>query len=418
MLSTIFPDKIWEFRVAAEAAPLNVLTTIAKLEMKQTSLIASIIFFLSLTVAMVSAAEKELTATQKERLKNPIFQSSLEFLKNPTPAADSTAASEAEMKPYTDKIPGTEVVFKMIPIKGGKFLMGSPEDEEERKADEGPQHEVEIKPFWMEEHETTWKEFEQFALKMLRTAHQANRNVEPSAQEKIADAMACPTPPYNIGSISHDNAGKVGFPASGMTVYAAQMYCKWLTSLTGRYYRLPTEAEWEYACRAGTKDAYSFGKDDSKIEDYAWTFDNSDGTSKKVKQKKPNAWGLYDMHGNLAEWVLEQYAADTYKNRKPENFGAPIKLPAGEGFGQVARGGHCEDDDTANFRSARRLYAVEAWKQQDPQFPQSIWWVTDAAYVGFRVVRPLEPPKTEEEAKSYEANPKIWIDYTELNQRD
>jgi hypothetical protein len=99
-------------------------------------------------------------------------------------------------------------------------------------------------------------------------------------------------------------------------------------------------------------------------------------------------------------------------------FGIPVKLPKGDGFGQVARGGNCEDDEPANLRSARRLYSETTWKQQDPQFPQSIWWVTDAAYVGFRVVRPLEPPKTEEEAKLYEPNPSVWIDYAELNQRD
>ena len=378
---------------------------------KQTLSVVLAASLFSLTVATVAAAEGQLTATQKERLNNPIFKSPLELLKNPVPVADSVAASEAEMKPYLEKIPGTEIVFKMVPIKGGTFLMGSPENEAGRKDDEGPQHEVEIKSFWMEEHETTWLEFQQFALKMLP----ANRKVEPSAQEKIADAVAAPTPAWNPGSISYDHFGKPGYPASGMTVYAAQAYCKWLTALTGRYYRLPTEAEWEYACRAGTKTAYSFEDDD--LDDYAWWFDNTNGDGyKRVKQKKPNAWGLYDMHGNVAEWVLEQYAPDTYKNRKPNMFGVPIKQPAGEGFGQVARGGHCEDDEV-DLRSARRLHAIPKWKDQDPQFPQSIWWVTDAPFVGFRVVRPLEPPKTDDEAKLYEPDPEIWYDYTELNQR-
>ena len=381
---------------------------------KQVSFFVLIALSFLLAVTSVSAEESRFTAPPNERLDNPVFQSSLEFLRNPVPVADSDATSEAEMKSYIEKIPGTEVVFKMVPIKGGKFLMGSPVNEKGRQADEGPQHEVEIKPFWMEEHETTWKEFEQFALKMLRI----NADVEKSAQAKIADAIASPTPPYNISSISHDNAGKPGYPASGMTTYAAQIYCKWLTALTGRYYRLPTEAEWEYACRAGSKAAYSFGNDADEIEDYAWWFDNSDGRSKKVKQKKPNAWGLYDMHGNVAEWVLEQYSPETYKNRKPNSFGLPVEQPAGAGFGQIARGGHCEDDKEADLRCARRLYAVEKWKNDDPMFPQSIWWVTDAAFVGFRVVRPLEAPKTEEEAKLYEADPQIWIDYTELNPRE
>lgn len=359
---------------------------------------------------------QEISARKRENLKNPFFKSSLEFLKNPVPLENANAQTEPEMKLYSEKIIGSDQTFKMIPVKGGKFLMGSPENEKGRRDDESPQHEVELKPFWIAEHETTWKEFEQFALKILRDSRKEKSNL--TEREKLADALASPTPPYDISSISHDNAGKIGYPASGMTIYAAQLYCRWLTMITGRYYRLPTEAEWEYACRAGSTTAYSFGNDESKLDDYAWFFDNSDGSSQKIMTKKPNAWGLYDMHGNLSEWVLEQYDVKTYTNRKPNSYGVPVKLAKGDGFGQVARGGNCEDDEVANLRSARRLYSETTWKQQDPQFPQSIWWVTDAAYVGFRVVRPLEPPKTEEEAKQYEPLPSVWIDYAELNQRD
>jgi formylglycine-generating enzyme required for sulfatase activity len=368
------------------------------------------------TATAESKITQEISTRKRENLKNPFFKSSLEFLKDPTPVENADAKTETEMKPYFEKITGSDQTFKMIPIKGGKFLMGSPESEKGRRNDESPQHEVEIKPFWIEEHETTWKEFEQFALKILRDSRKEKSSL--TNREKSADALASPTPPYDISSISHDNAGKIGYPASGMTVYASQLYCRWLTMITGRYYRLPTEAEWEYACRAGSKTAYSFGDDEDELGDYAWFFDNSDGASKKVKTKKPNAWGLYDMHGNLSEWVLEQYDVKTYANRKPNSFGSPVKSPKGDGFGQIARGGNCEDDETVNLRSARRLYSETNWKQQDPQFPQSIWWVTDAAYVGFRVVRPLEPPKTEEEAKLYEPLPSVWIDYAELNQRD
>ncbi|MCL2710200.1 MAG: formylglycine-generating enzyme family protein [Planctomycetaceae bacterium] len=345
---------------------------------------------------------------------NPIFKSSLEFLENPMPLADSTATTEEEMKPYNEKITGTELTFKMVPIKGGKFLMGSPEDEAGRRADEGPRHEVEIKPFWMGEHEVTWKEFEQFVLKYLRR----NRTAEPTARERIADAMAVPTNPWEIGKISHDNAGKVGYPASGMTIYAAQVYCKWLTVLTGRYYRLPTEAEWEYACRAGSNTAYSFGNNAKNIGDYAWHHGNSDGRSQMVKQKLPNAWGLYDMHGNLSEWVLEQYAVDTYANRLPDAFAVPVKSPvdnvSGMVFGHIARGGNCEDDNMSDLRCARRLYSVPQWKAHDSVYPLSIWWYTDAPFVGFRVVRPLAPPKSEDEARLYEPDPNVWFQQNEV----
>ena len=352
---------------------------------------------------------------------NPLSMSSLTFLENPVPVADSVAATEAEMKPYTDAIPGTELTFKMIPIKGGKFMMGSPDSEPGRHADEGPQVEVEVLPFWMEEHETTWQHFQQFALKHLRQNRKSGADL--SANERLADAMAAPTSPWEIAKISHDNAGKPGYPASGMTLYAAQAYCKWLTAITGRYYRLPTEAEWEYACRAGTTTAYSFGDDEDDLDDYAWWWDNVEGKgSQKVKGKKPNAWGLYDMHGNMAEWVLEHYAADTYANRKPGTFAAPVKPLAfivnDNVSNCIARGGHCDDEEPANFRSARRLVSTRAWKADDPQHPQSIWWCTKAPFVGFRVVRPLTPPKTEEEAKMYELDPQIRQGYFDMTNKE
>ena len=370
---------------------------------------------LGFVVACPLLAEEEMSARKAENLKNPFSQSSLTFLKNPAPLADAEATTEAEMKPYAERISGTDQTFKMIPIKGGKFKMGSPNSEKGRQADEGPQIEVEVQPFWMEEHETTWKEFEQFALKFLRSQRGGSDKL--TERDRAADAMAAPTNPWDIGAISHDNAGKPGYPASGMTLYCAQAYCKWLTAITGRYYRLPTEAEWEYACRAGSTTAYSFGDDDGDLEEYAWWQLNSDGKSQKVKTRKPNAWGLFDMHGNVSEWVLEQHAKDTYSQRKPGSFAAPVKPAAGKNFGQVARGGNCEDDEPAELRSARRLKSIDSWKEHDPQFPQSIWWATDAPFVGFRVVRPLHPPKTDEEARQYEPDPMIWIEYDESNPR-
>jgi formylglycine-generating enzyme required for sulfatase activity len=350
---------------------------------------------------------EELSFREKENLKNPLFQSSLPFLKNPVPVDDSEATTEAEMKQYLEKIPGTELTFRMIPIKGGTFKMGSPDSEEGRNEDEGPQIEVEVQPFWMEEHETTWLEFEQFALKYLRQDRKPSDNL--SERERAADALAAPTGLWGT-SDSHANKGKPGYPAAGMSLYAAQTYCKWLTTITGRYYRLPTEAEWEYACRAGSTTAFSFGDDVDKLDDYAvWFFTDDDklGEAHKIKTKKPNAWGLYDMHGNMAEWVLEHYAADTYSQRKPGTFAAPVK-PAitmlGDGsqygrFGHIVRGGSCDYTEPAEFRSARRIKSDKEWSKDDPQYPRSVWWLTNAGYIGFRVVRPLDPPKTDEEAK-------------------
>ena len=184
-----------------------------------------------------------------------------------------------------------------------------------------------------------------------------------------------------------------------MTQFAAKMYCKWLSAKTGRYYRLPTEAEWEYASRAGTKSAYSFGDDAEKLGDYGWFEGNAEEKYHKIGQKKPNAWGLHDMHGNVAEWCLDQYVADSYKKLGDKTVENPM-TPVTKMYPISVRGG-AWTDEAALARSAARRGSTKDWKAQDPQIPQSIWYFTDANFVGFRVVHPLRTP-TAEEAARYE----------------
>jgi len=206
--------------------------------------------------------------------------------------------------------------------------------------------------------------------------------------------------------------GKEGYPAICMSQLAARAYCKWLSAKTGRYYRLPTEAEWEYACRAGTTTAYSFGDDPDKLDDYGWYFDNSEDTEgyHKVGQMKPNPWGLYDMHGNACEWVLDQYFADYYKQFAGKTARRPLAVPA-ERDPRVARGG-CWDDDPEKLRSAARFPSHRDWRMQDPQIPNSIWYNTEVYCPGIRLVRPLAVPD-EEEAKLYEPNSEVIKEYKE-----
>ncbi|MCA9138329.1 MAG: SUMF1/EgtB/PvdO family nonheme iron enzyme, partial [Planctomycetales bacterium] len=157
-----------------------------------------------------------------------------------------------------------------------------------------------------------------------------------------------------------------------------------------------TEAEWEYACRAGTKTAYSFGDDADQLEDYAWFFDNSDDTYQRVGQKKPNPWGLYDMHGNVSEWVLDQFTPYDSIKESVNPLVVPKTL-----YPRVVRGGGW-DDDPEFLRSAARKASAEEWKEQDPQEPRSIWYHTDALSVGFRIVRPLEEPSPEAKAEKWD----------------
>ncbi len=310
---------------------------------------------------------------------------------------EATAADAKEMKSYTEQVPGTDSKFKMVPIPGGSYTMGSPKDEKGHQADEGPQHEVAIEPFWMEEHEVTWGEYELWGLKLDRQRRQQLKIV-PTDRDKVVDTVANPTNPYQEMSFG---MGKEATPAICMTQFAAKVYCRWLSAKTGRYYRLPTEAEWEYACRAGSKTAYSFGDDAKKLGDYAWNTDNSGDKYHPVAKKRPNAWGLYDMHGNVSEWVVDQYAADFYGKAQGKLTSNPLS-PNTKEYGRVVRGGSW-DDDAEKCRSAARRASEKDWKKQDPQIPQSIWYLTDATFVGFRVIRPLHVP-TAEEAKKYEVD--------------
>jgi formylglycine-generating enzyme required for sulfatase activity len=294
-----------------------------------------------------------------------------------------------DMKPYTETIPGTQIKFEMIPIPGGVFLMGSPEDEEGRNPDEGPQHLVRIRPFWMGKCEVTWNEYDEFAFSLdLQRKKEAGIDLTKQPEnEKAADAVSRPTPPYTDMTFGY---GHDGYPALCMTHHAAMEYCRWLSAKTGRLYRLPTEAEWEYACRAGTRTAYSFGNDPSKLGDYAWYVDNSDAKPHPVGQKKPNPWGLHDMHGNVAEWCVDHYDANFYR-KFPPNVATlcPVLLPTERRTPHVVRGGSW-DDEAPMLRSAARRASSKEWWRQDPQRPQSIWWLTEGVFVGFRVVRPYQ----------------------------
>jgi formylglycine-generating enzyme required for sulfatase activity len=212
--------------------------------------------------------------------------------------------------------------------------------------------------------------------------------------DTLADAVTMPTKPYTDMTFG---MGREGRPAICMTQLAAKVYCKWLSAKTGRYYRLPTEAEWEYACRAGTTTAYSFGDDPAQLDDFGWFYDNSDESYQKVGQKRPNPWGLHDMHGNVAEWVLDAYSSDGYLRLGQARIKSPLNVPT-QIYPRVVRGGSWVDDAPA-LRSAARGHSEPDWKAQDPQLPQSIWYYTDADHVGFRVVRPLRLPTPDEAAR-------------------
>jgi len=289
----------------------------------------------------------------------------------------------ATHKTYTETVPDTKVSFEMIAIPGGTYLMGSPDGEKGRSDDEGPQHPVKVRPFWMGKMEVTWDEYDLYWRKNPNA-----KKVEPkTAEDKAADAVTRPTKPYADETFGH---GREGNPVLCITHHAAMEYCRWLSAKTGKIYRLPTEAEWEWACRAGTTTAYSFGDNPEKLDEYAWFDKNSEEVAHKVGQKKANPWGLHDMHGNVSEWCIDHYNKDSYTKFPFDKMSlSPVAMPDEKRYSYVVRGGSWADSPP-QCRSAARRGSNKEWLKRDPQQPQSIWWMTDADFVGFRVVRPVE----------------------------
>lgn len=296
---------------------------------------------------------------------------------------------------YRERIPGNEpkqsADFDLVPIPAGRFTMGSPTSEAGRKAAEGPQHKVRVDAFWMGRTEVTWNEFEIFMYQKRRSSSKDRIDSNVIKRSNQTAVVAYPTMPYVEMSYG---MGKDGYPAISMTQYAARKYTQWLSAKTGHFYRLPTEAEWEYACRAGAQTAYHFGDDPSKLGEYAWYADNSDFKYQKVGTKKPNPWGLYDMHGNVAEWCLDQYNPDYYSKFGNAVGVNPLNRPV-ELYPRVVRGGSW-DDLPVRLRASARRASHPDWKIQDPQIPRSSWCHTDAQFLGMRVVRPVKLPSLEE----------------------
>ncbi len=282
--------------------------------------------------------------------------------------------AQSGFAPYTQSVPGSPVAFDLVPIRGDTFIMGSPEREKGRSEDEGPVVTVVVSDFWMSTCETTYDLYEMFMYE--------SKDPDPKP-----DAISRPSPPYIDFSRGMGKQG--GYPANSMSQYAALSFCRWLYHKTGIFYRLPTEAEWEYACRAGTRTAYPNGKNAGKLAGIAWFAKNSGGHYHRIGQLQPNAWGLYDMLGNVAEWTLDEYREDYLAGLTPYTRDPQTKPTARHP--RTLKGGSYADD-AARVRPAARLRSNLDWNRRDPQLPRSKWWNTDAPFTGFRVVRPALDP--------------------------
>ena len=300
-------------------------------------------------------------------------------------SSSSLVFAQNDFSSYDQNIPGSLLKYKMIPIPRGEFLMGSPETEKGRKKDEGPQRTVTISSFWMGAFEVTHDQFDIFFKD------------ETILQNSNLDAVTRPTAQYIDLSWGMGREG--GYPVNSMSQGAALMFCKWLYQKTGIFYRLPTEAEWEYACRAGSNNSYFFGANENELDQYAWYKENSGNKYHKVGQKKANAFGLYDMLGNVSEWTMDQYDSSYFM--KIDNGAIDPVQPPLSRYPKTLKGGSFLGDKP-ELRPANRLQSEASWNRRDPQIPKSRWWLTDAMDVGFRIVRPLKQP-TKEEVKEFYA---------------
>ncbi|MEX0980944.1 MAG: SUMF1/EgtB/PvdO family nonheme iron enzyme [Bacteroidales bacterium] len=293
---------------------------------------------------------------------------------------------------FTETIPSSAVSFNMRAIPGGTFSMGAAAGDRFADPDELPVREVTVSPFFMGEVEVTWDEY----LAWYAQTSGEGRTTDVGMLEGV-DGLSGATPPYGNPD---QGWGKGKRPAITMTWYAAEKYCEWLSVVTGKKYRLPTEAEWEYAARGGTEGPYFFGGevkdyaevglrgklfgvDTAVINSYAVYIENSGGRTQLPDAVKANPFGLKNMLGNVAEFCLDIYDTDAYSR-----ISGPVVDPlVFEGSEErVVRGGSFLSNAVELRVSDRSSTNHDAWMKTDPQIPKSLWWYSDCDHVGFRVV--------------------------------
>ena len=252
----------------------------------------------------------------------------------PVPKPARPSKSET-YKSYVETIPGTLIRFEMKSILAGRIALADP-------VKKGATRLVKIKFLWMGKAEVTWDEYDVFVYRLDEPEKTSTQGT---------DAVSRPSKPYGAADRGF---GHKGYPVINVSYYGAEQYCRWLSLKTGKKYRLPTEAEWEYACRAGMPEP-----DKARLAEYAWYWQEK---TQPVASKSPNTWSLHDMLGNVGEWCTDL-------------SGKPVLC------------GGSYQDMAVKLRPSARQYQDENWQANDPQNPKSKWWLSDGPFVGFRIVR-------------------------------
>ncbi len=267
---------------------------------------------------------------------------------------------------FTEKIPGSIVTFEMVAVNGGKFKMSNLNGNTET---------TQVNDFWIGKTEVSWNEYLAF---FKATESEGRKEGKDNTTEEV-DGITGPTPPWGAPD---QGWGKGERPAITMTHYAAETYCNWLSQITGKHYRLPTEAEWEYACRGGTSGPYFFDgnpkdfsekgfvgnllkKQSTLIDSFIVYKNNSQNRTATPSSVNENPFGLKHMLGNVSEFCSDV---------------------SDDGLEHVIRGGSYKDNEYGVTCSSRGYTRTDDWLVTDPQMPKSIWWYSDCMHVGFRVV--------------------------------
>lgn len=303
------------------------------------------------------------------------------------------------MIPYEIAFPGSNSVIKMIPVAGGKVELTRATDPEKEIASIV----ITIEPFWIAETETTWGQYQPFMELVNLVPQSRDEENLPVVESNLIHAVTAPSDLWCGRYYAFEYGTDARLPAVMMTHYGAQQYTKWLSKLSGQQLRLPSELEWEYAASAGTRAIYGYGDDPAQLSEFAWYYDNADERPHFVRQKKPNDFGLYDMQGNVWEWVLDAYhEGDEPRQRRSSTVIENVRWPT-KRQPMMLKGGSWDDDESGCRISAKLGSDEEEWKTYDPNLPQSVHWLSAhrGRTVGFRIVRPLRSVPWNEAERFY-----------------
>lgn len=265
------------------------------------------------------------------------FATSLAFVFGLVSGVSATADSPVPqaLSPYTENLPNAVAKIDMVPVPGGALATGGKQ--------------VSVKPFWIATVETPWEAFDAFLS--------SGPPSPPYDQTQFApDAIARPSKSYILPDLGW---GHKGYPAINLSFTSAEMFCRWLSSVTKKKYRLPTEAEWEWACRGGVAGEWKIDK--PTLDKSAWYAENSEDVTHPVGTKQPNSLGVFDMLGNVGEWATDMQ-------------------------GKAVLCGGAFSDPAASVTPTMRRRWTPKWQEGDPQIPKSRWWLANGPFAGFRVV--------------------------------